>query len=130
MCRSASLIWAALLASGVDPVVAGLAIGLTASAYTPARATSSRRPACSGCSASSRPPNSPARATVGLTATLSPNDRLQRFYHPWTSYVIVPLFGLANAGITIDGDFLGPGASPRRSRSASCSATSSASRSR
>ena len=29
--------WAALLASGVDPVVAGLAIGLSAPAYTPAR---------------------------------------------------------------------------------------------
>jgi Na+/H+ antiporter NhaA len=27
-------------------------------------------------------------------------------YHRWTSYVIVPLFALANAGIPIDGDFL------------------------
>ncbi len=31
------VIWAALLASGVDPVVAGLAIGLSATAYTPTR---------------------------------------------------------------------------------------------
>ena len=30
-----------------------------------------------------------------------PNDRLQQLWHPWTSYVIVPLFGLANAGIPI-----------------------------
>ena len=29
------LIWAALVRSGVDPVVAGLAMGLVASAYTP-----------------------------------------------------------------------------------------------
>ena len=31
------LMWSALLTSGVDPVVAGLAIGLTAPAYSPAR---------------------------------------------------------------------------------------------
>jgi protein-disulfide isomerase len=45
-------------------------------------------------------------ATAGLTSTLSPNARLQNLYHPWTSYVIVPLFALANAGIAIDGGFL------------------------
>ena len=38
------MMWAALLASGVDPVVTGLAIGLSASAYSPAREISSRRP--------------------------------------------------------------------------------------
>ena len=27
-------------------------------------------------------------------------------FHPWTSYVIVPLFALANAGIAINGAFL------------------------
>jgi len=27
-------------------------------------------------------------------------------YHPWTSYVIVPLFALANVGIPISGDSL------------------------
>ena len=34
------------------------------------------------------------------------NERLQLIYHAWTSYGIVPLFALANAGIAIDGDFL------------------------
>jgi protein-disulfide isomerase len=34
------------------------------------------------------------------------NERLQQLFHPWTSYVIVPLFALANAGIAIDGGFL------------------------
>jgi protein-disulfide isomerase len=37
---------------------------------------------------------------------VSPNERLQRMYHPWTSYVIVPLFALANVGIPISGDTL------------------------
>jgi Na+/H+ antiporter NhaA len=99
-------LWAAMMASGVDPVVAGLAMGLTAVAYTPARETLEL---ASGLFKSFREQPTPelARtAAVGLTATLSPNDRLQRLYHPWSSYVIVPLFGLANAGITIDGGFL------------------------
>jgi protein-disulfide isomerase len=45
-------------------------------------------------------------ARIGLRSAISPNERLQRLYHPWTSYLIVPLFALANAGITISGGFL------------------------
>src|SRR5581483_11890377 len=45
-------------------------------------------------------------ATIGVQSAISPNDRLQQLFHPWTSYVIVPLFALANAGISISGDFL------------------------
>jgi protein-disulfide isomerase len=45
-------------------------------------------------------------ASTGLTAALSPNERLLELYHPWTSYLIVPLFALANAGIAISGEFL------------------------
>jgi Na+/H+ antiporter NhaA len=100
------LMWAALVRSGIDPVVAGLAIGLTASAYTPTRVDLEE---ATGLVRQFReqPTAELARsATTGLRATLSPNARLQNFYHPWTSYVIVPLFALANAGIVIDGGFL------------------------
>ncbi len=45
-------------------------------------------------------------ARQGLTAALSPNARLQSFYHPWTSFLIVPLFALANAGVVLNGGFL------------------------
>ncbi len=41
-----------------------------------------------------------------VRSAISPNDRLVQIYHPWTSYVIVPLFALANAGIVISGSFL------------------------
>ncbi|WP_433717804.1 Na+/H+ antiporter NhaA [Actinoplanes sp. CA-051413] len=100
------VLWAAMLASGVDPVVAGLAMGLTAVAYTPVR---ENLEAASGLFKLFREQPTPELARTaarGLTQTLSPNDRLQRIYHPWSSYVIVPLFGLANAGIAIDGSFL------------------------
>ena len=42
----------------------------------------------------------------GSGSAISPNERLQQLYHPWTSYVFVPLFALANAGIAINGGFL------------------------
>ena len=41
-----------------------------------------------------------------VRVAISPNDRLAQLYHPWTSYLIVPLFALANAGIVLDGRFL------------------------
>ena len=100
------VMWAALLTSGVDPVVAGLAIGLAASAYTPARGDLEQATGLVRRFREQPTPELARTATTGLTSTLSPNDRLQHFYHPWTSYVIVPLFGLANAGIVINGGFL------------------------
>jgi protein-disulfide isomerase len=41
-----------------------------------------------------------------VRAAISPNDLLQDYYHAWTSFVIVPLFALANADIVISGSFL------------------------
>ncbi|MEV4754806.1 Na+/H+ antiporter NhaA [Micromonospora sp. NPDC049559] len=99
-------LWAALLASGVDPVVAGLAIGLTATAYSPLRSALERATGLFKLFREQPTAELARNATLGLAQTLSPNDRLQRIYHPWTSYLIVPLFALANAGITVDGAFL------------------------
>jgi Na+/H+ antiporter NhaA len=98
--------WAALLTSGVDPVVAGLAIGLTASAYSPGRDDLEQATGLFRLFREQPTPELARTATLGLTSTLSPNARLQHFFHPWTSYLIVPVFGLANAGIAIDGGFL------------------------
>ncbi|MBI3521833.1 MAG: Na+/H+ antiporter NhaA [Chloroflexi bacterium] len=36
----------------------------------------------------------------------SPAERLEHTLHPWTSYVVIPLFALANAGIKIEMDGL------------------------
>src|SRR5205823_4602846 len=45
-------------------------------------------------------------AGVELRSATSPNERLQQLVHPWTSYLVVPLSALANAGIALDGAFL------------------------
>jgi Na+/H+ antiporter NhaA len=95
--------WLATLSSGIDPLVTGLVLGLTAAAYSPGR---SSLEAAFGLFRRFReqPSSDLARAAVaGLAATLSPNARLQKLLHPWTGYVIVPLFALANAGVVITG---------------------------
>lgn len=98
--------WFALLGSGVDPIVLGLAVGFIATAYTPSRDDLER---ASGLYRLFReqPTAELARsAQVGLASSISPNARLLALYLPWSSYVIVPLFGLANAGVVLDATFL------------------------
>ena len=42
-----------------------------------------------------------------MASAVSANERLQYRLHPWTSFVIVPLFALANVGVDLDGQLLG-----------------------
>ncbi|HEX6701161.1 MAG TPA: Na+/H+ antiporter NhaA [Gaiellaceae bacterium] len=99
-------VWVALLESGVEPVVVGLAMGLLTYAYTPAREDLERATERFREFREQPTPELLTSARAGLWSALSPNERLQQLYHPWTSYLIVPLFALANAGIAVDGGFL------------------------
>ncbi len=98
--------WVAVLKSGVDPVVVGLAMGLVTYAYPAARTDLERASDLFRSFREQPTPELARSAGIGLASALSPNERLQQLYHPWTSYVIVPLFALANAGIAISGSFL------------------------
>ncbi|MFJ2260900.1 Na+/H+ antiporter NhaA [Streptomyces sp. NPDC087844] len=99
-------IWVALLKSGVDPVVTGLAMGLLTYARPAERGDLEQ--ASRQFRRFREQPTPELERTVRrqIASTLSPNDRLQRMLHPWTSYVIVPLFALANAGIVLSADQL------------------------
>jgi Na+/H+ antiporter NhaA/glutaredoxin len=99
-------IWGALLESGIDPVIAGLAIGLVTSAYPPARGDLERATELTRSFREQPTPELAYSAQRGLTAAISPNERLQYRLHPWTSFVVVPLFALANAGIHVNGSLL------------------------
>jgi Na+/H+ antiporter NhaA len=99
-------VWVALYESGVDPVISGLAVGLATSAYPPVR---NELEQVSELTRSFREQPTPAlarTAQLGLSSAISPNERLQHRFHPWTSYMIVPLFALANAGVHISGKLL------------------------
>jgi Na+/H+ antiporter NhaA len=102
----AAAAWVALFESGVDPVVIGLAMGLLTYATPPARGDLERATDLFRLFREQPTPELARSARVGLESAISPNERLQLIYHPWTSYAIVPLFALANAGIEIDGGFL------------------------
>lgn len=99
--------WVAIFNSGVEPVVVGLAMGLLTYAYPAARIDLERATARFRLFREQPTPELARSARIGVAAAISPNERLQQLYHPWTSYVIVPLFALANAGIAINADFLG-----------------------
>jgi Na+/H+ antiporter NhaA len=98
--------WVAMFESGIDPIVIGLAIGLFIYAYPAARGDLERASDLFRLFREQPTPELARTAQVGVGAAISPNERLQQRFHPWTSYVIVPLFALVNAGIAIDGDFL------------------------
>ena len=99
-------LWIALFRSGIDPVVSGLAVGLALSAYTPARADLERVTALSRSFREQPTPELARQAQLSVASAISPNERIQYGLHPWTSYVIVPVFALANAGIVFNGSLL------------------------
>ena len=100
------VLWGALFKSGIDPLVSGLAVGLVISAYPPERSDLERVTELAR-SFREQPTPELARSTQqSLVSAISGNERLQYTLHPWTSYVIVPLFALANAGIQINGHVL------------------------
>jgi Na+/H+ antiporter NhaA len=99
--------WVAVFKSGVDPVIVGLVMGLLTYAYPAARVDLERATDLFRLFREQPTPELARSAQVGLETAISPNERLQHLYHPWSSYVIVPLFALGNAGIHIDGAFLG-----------------------
>jgi Na+/H+ antiporter NhaA len=101
-----SAAWVALLKSGVEPVVIGLAMGLLTYAFTSPRSDLER--ATQRFREFREQPTAETARLAGaeLRSATSANERLQQLFHPWTSYVIVPVFALANAGISVSGAFL------------------------
>ena len=99
-------VWVALLESGIEPVIVGLAMGLLTYAYPAERSDLDQAVERFRRFREQPTPELERSARRSLRSAISPNERLEQAFHPWTSYVIVPLFALANAGIAIDGEFL------------------------
>jgi NhaA family Na+:H+ antiporter len=102
-------LWLALDASGIHPTLAGVILGM----MTPAREWVSNERlhaiferVLSHPKGRRRSGNTTDRADLqraGLAAreALSPVERLEMRMHPWSGFVIMPVFALANAGVTI-----------------------------
>lgn len=95
-------LWVAVLASGVHATIAGVLVGLLVPTGVPherrrrAVAVHARRFLADGGA------DREHAAEVAGRAAVPTGDRLQRVLHPWSAYLVVPLFGLANAGVRLD----------------------------
>ncbi len=97
-------LWLATFESGIHPTVLGIVLGLMTTVHPPPR-PAVERAARTARSFGQAPTAALAReAKLSVEAAVSPNERLQELLHPWTSYVVVPIFALANAGIILDSE--------------------------
>jgi NhaA family Na+:H+ antiporter len=91
-------IWLAFLKSGVHPTVAGVLLGL----LTPARPGLRRRVLLDVVSELYGRLRGGPRATPQSAEAISPLERLEAGLHPWVAFLIMPVFALANAGVTLE----------------------------
>jgi Na+/H+ antiporter NhaA len=98
--------WVAAFESGIKPVIVGIAMGLIMYAHPAGRQQLERATTLVHSFREQPTPRSARSAQAGLKSALSPNERMQQLWHPWTSFVIVPLFALANAGLEVRAELL------------------------
>jgi NhaA family Na+:H+ antiporter len=94
------VIWIAFVKSGIHPTVAGVALGL----LTPARPLLGSRVLFDAVGDLFQRVGwySGEQPVQGIRESASPLDRLEQALHPWVAFLIMPIFALANAGVSID----------------------------
>jgi Na+:H+ antiporter, NhaA family len=99
-------LWLAVQSSGVHPTLAGVLVGLLLPARPPHPDVVERTREY-GQALREAPDAERARlAALSAHATVPPGPRLLHTMHRWTAYAVVPVFGLANAGVPLDGETL------------------------
>jgi NhaA family Na+:H+ antiporter len=103
------VVWAAIDASGIHATVTGVVLGL----LTPARRWVSddrlyalldqviAHPSGGGGSGVTPDRRTLQVAEIAAREALSPVERLELALHPWVGFAVMPLFALANAGMSI-----------------------------
>jgi NhaA family Na+:H+ antiporter len=109
------LVWLAVDASGIHATITGVILGM----MTPARRWVSderlyaildqvvAQPSGHETAGDTKDRQTLQKAEIAVRETLSPIERLQIALHPWVSFVIMPLFALANAGLPLSTGDLG-----------------------
>lgn len=94
--------WYAALRSGVHPTLVGIALGVLVNVYAPSEYQILQAGELVHALGRDPSPELAREASRSVRQVVSVNERLQLLLHPWTSYLIVPLFALANAGVRLD----------------------------
>jgi NhaA family Na+:H+ antiporter len=108
-CAFGGVVWLSLDLSGIHPTLAGVVLGL----MTPARSwVSDHRlhailarvvayPRGEHWSGDTKDRQDLQRAGIAAREALSPLERLEIALHPWVAFVVLPLFALANVGLSL-----------------------------
>jgi Na+/H+ antiporter NhaA len=99
-------LWFATHEAGIHATIAGVALGLLTTAHTPPRVDLERATALARAFREQPTPETARVAGRSIQSALSLNERFQYSLHPWTGYLIVPIFALANAGVALNGEIL------------------------
>jgi NhaA family Na+:H+ antiporter len=108
-------LWLAFLESGVHPTLAGVLLALTIPTRSPPNTRTLLAQVVSLLDAFDLPPewraepDSRRQATINTLQVVtdrmrSPARRLEHDLNPWTTYLILPLFALVNAGVVLGGE--------------------------
>lgn len=105
------LTWAFTAASGVHATIAGVAVGLLMPAVAlqrPAAVSAEAHRVADETSDDPQRPDADSESWMHLAElsrqAVSPLSRTVHALHPWSSFVILPIFALANAGIVFGTD--------------------------
>jgi len=101
-------LWYATYRSGIHPTIAGVVLGLLIPArpfQRPAAVSEEARRIADETDDHPQPPDADAGSWLRLAwlsrEAVSPMARVEHLLWPWTSFLVVPLFALANAGVPL-----------------------------
>ena len=106
-------LWAAFLGSGIHATIAGVLLALTIPTRTPPNTQALLAQCVAVLNEFDKPqkgqipPEERQQVAAQALDTVadrmqSPAQRMEHDLHPWTTYLILPLFAFANAGVTLE----------------------------
>jgi NhaA family Na+:H+ antiporter len=118
-----ALLWLALHQAGVNPAIAGVVLGLLAPAVAfqrPRAVSEEARRIAEETTDDPEPPDVDAPLWLRLSwlsnEAVSPLARAEHLLLPWVSFVVLPLFALANAGVMVSASAIGDAAASTTAR--------------
>lgn len=97
-----AVLWIALLLAGIHPTLAGVAVALLIPVFPPRRVAVERAAELTRAFRESPNPAYAAAVTRSLRDSLSINERVDAAWRPYITFVVLPIFALANAGVHLD----------------------------